>query len=38
LPIDLDEAAAMLNTCAPPSRILYKREGKYFNIKERLFS
>jgi len=38
LPLDLDEAAAMLNTCAPPSRILYKREGKYFNIKERLFS
>lgn len=37
LPLDLDEAAAMLNTCNPPARILYKREGKYFNIKERLF-
>lgn len=32
LPLDLDSAAERLNGCRSPSRITYKREGKYYKV------
>lgn len=37
LPVDLSEAADMLNRCKAPTRILYKRNGKYFDVHQRLY-
>jgi len=37
LPADLSEAAERLNQCKAPARIMYKRNGKYFDVHQRLY-